>query len=85
MSWRAAAQQAALPFDGGTLHLVPQFVYPLTIPIPQNGKLTLTGDLPADPTFCGVTLYHQILFVDPSAPGFYHTALTNGLRRTFGS
>lgn len=78
-------QQAALPFDGGTLHLVPQFVYPLPIPIPQNGKLTLTGELPADPTFCGVTLYHQILFVDPSAPGFYHTALTNGLRRTFGS
>lgn len=80
-----STQSAALPFDGGTLHVEPQFVFPLSVPIPANGTLTLPGTLPGDPAYCGFTLYHQMLFVDPSAAGAKHTAQTNGLARTFGS
>lgn len=78
-------QQAALPFDGGTLHVVPQFVFTIPVPIAGDGTLTIPGTLPGDPSLCGFTLYHQMIFVDPSATGFYHTAQSNGLARTFGS
>jgi hypothetical protein len=80
-----STQSAALPFDGGTLHLVPQFVFPLGAPIAPDGTMTIPGTLPGDPALCGFTLYHQMIFVDPAASGFYHTAQTNGLARTFGS
>jgi len=80
-----STQSAALPFDGGTLHLVPQFVFPLPVAIPANGTLTLPGTLPGDPALCGFTLFHQVLFVDPAATGSKHTAQSNGLARTFGS
>jgi hypothetical protein len=80
-----STQSAALPFDGGTLHVVPQFVFWLAVPIAADGTLTLPGTLPGDPAYCGFTLYHQMLFVDPSAAGAKHTAQSNGLARTFGS
>lgn len=80
-----STQSAALPFDGGTLHVDPQFVFPLSVPIPADGTLTLPGTLPGDPAYCGFTLYHQMLFFDPSAAGAKHTAQSNGLARTFGS
>lgn len=78
-------QQAALPFDGGVIHLVPAFVLSIPAPIAVDGTLTLSGVLPGDAALCGLTLYHQMLFVDPLASGFYNTALTNGLARTLGS
>ncbi|MGQ0552526.1 MAG: hypothetical protein ACT4PU_04840 [Planctomycetota bacterium] len=80
-----STQSAELPFDAGTLHVVPQFVFWLNVPIPADGTLTLPGTLPEDPAFCGFTLYHQMLFVDPAAAGPKHTAQSNGLARTFGS
>jgi hypothetical protein len=78
-------QAAALPFDGGTIHVAPSFVIPIPVPIDANGTLTIPGVLPGDASLCGVTIYLQMLFADPGAPGYYHTVLTNGLARTFGS
>jgi hypothetical protein len=79
------SQQAALPFDGGVLHLVPSIVIPIPVPIAADGTLTLSGTLPGDANLCGVTLHHQMMFVDPGAAGFHQLAFTNGLARTLGS
>ncbi len=71
-------------FDGGKLLVQPQLI--LTLPvIPQNGTLSIAGTLPADPTLCGVTIYHQMMFADAGASGPYHTAQTAGLARTLGN
>lgn len=79
------ANPVSLPFDGGTILVNPQFILTLPTPIQSDGTLTLTGTLPGDPTLCGITLYHQVIYFDPAASGFYHTAQSNGLARTFGS
>ena len=79
------ASQAALPFDGGTLLVQPQLVLPIPIPVAGDGTLTLSGPIPADVALCGAVLYHQVLYHDPGAVGFYQVALTNGLARTIGS
>ncbi len=74
----------ALPFDGGTLLVNPALVINLP-PFDAAGTLTLTATIADDPSFCGVAIYHQVIFQDPAAVGFYHTAQTNGLVRTLGS
>lgn len=76
---------ASLAFDGGTLLAAPTILLSIPVPVPASGTLTIQGSIPNDAALCGLTLYHQILFVDPGAAGFYHTAQTNGLARTFGS
>jgi hypothetical protein len=77
--------QASLPFDGGTLLVTPVLIFALPVVVPANGVLTITGTVPADPQLCGITVYHQMMYLDPSVPTFYHTVQTNGVARTFGS
>lgn len=81
----AGLTKTSLAFDGGTLLVVPDLFLKLPLPIRPDGTLSITGPVPADGNLCGLTLYHQVLFVDPGASGFYHASLTNGLARTFGS
>lgn len=76
---------ASLAFDGGTLLVAPVVILAVPVPVAQNGSLTLEGPTPMDPTLCGVAIYYQMLVPDPGAAGYYHVALTNGLRRVFGS
>ena len=77
-------QSANLPFDDGALLVNNPIVIGIPVPFDASGGLTLGGAIPNDPTFCGLTLYHQVMFVDPGGTGFYQTAQTNGLRRTYG-
>lgn len=74
----------SLPFDGGTLLTDSIWIVSLPFPIQPDGTLELPGSLPADPQLCGFSLYHQVMFVDPGAAGYYKLAQTAGLRRTFG-
>src|SRR5262249_54650667 len=81
----AGLSSQSVPFDKGTLLVTPTFVVPLQIPIDASGSFSLTVALPGDTSLCGLTLYEQMMFVDPAATGFHHSAQTNGLARTFGS
>jgi len=72
-------------FDGGLLLVDPAMVLFLPVPVAADGTMTLQGLVPADPNFCGVSLYFQMMFQDSGADGFYHLAMTNGLQRIFGS
>lgn len=78
-------QGVSLPFDGGLLLASPQIVLTLPVPIAADGTLTVKGKIPADPSLCGVSIFHQVLIPDPAASGYYKLALTNGLKRTLGS
>lgn len=77
-------QPANLAFDEGTLLVTPLLVFSLP-PAGPSGTLTIAGAIPDEAAICGVTLYHQVMVVDPGATGFYQTAQSNGLARTFGS
>jgi len=79
------ASQLSVPFDGGTLWVSPDIFIVLPFTIPANGQFDIVGPLPADASLCGATIYHQMWYIDPGATGFYQTAQTNGLARTFGS
>ncbi len=76
---------ASIPFDEGHLLVSNPFVLTIPIPVPASGTLTITDGVPADAALCGVSIYHQMMFVDPGASGPYQTAQTQGLERTFGS
>ena len=81
--WFVGLVQTQIPFDGGFLYTNP--ILTLTLPVPPNGSLSLPVPLPADPTLCGFPAYFQVMFVDPGASGFNHTAQTNGLAWVLGS
>lgn len=72
-------------FDGGHLLVKKPFVITIPLPVGADGTLTLSDAVPDNAALCGLTLYHQMMFVDPAAGGPYHTAQTPGLERTFGS
>lgn len=74
----------AAAFDGGQLLVNPTFIIALP-PFDAAGSITIPGVLGDDPSLCGIAVYHQVMFGDPGAAGFYHTAQTNGLVRTLGS
>lgn len=78
----AGVSPASLPFDGGSLLVNPGFVVNLP-PLDSSGGFTLP--VPIDNSLCGLHVYFQVTFYDPSAAGFYHTALSNGLHWTLGS
>ena len=75
--------QTQLPFDGGFLYVQP--LTTLSLPIGPSGGFVLPVQLPSDPTLCGFPVYFQVIYVDPNAGGFNHTAQTNGLAWTLGS
>ncbi|MCC7171012.1 MAG: FG-GAP repeat protein [Planctomycetes bacterium] len=80
----AGAQSATIPFDGGTLLVMP--ILTLVLPaIGPTGVLLLPIGLPADPALCGIELVLQAGYVDAGATGFYHLALTNGAQWTLGN
>ena len=74
---------AALPFDGGTLLVTPQFLLPLP-PYDAGGETSIAGVVPGDPATCGIVAYLQAMYVEPSLPGPYHTAQSAGLMLTLG-
>ncbi len=80
--WGATA--AAVPFDGGTLHVAPFQVQALPT-VDGTGTVDAAYLLPADPTLCGLVLVFQAMFVDPAASGTYQTAQTAGLEVVVGS
>jgi hypothetical protein len=75
---------ASIPFDGGLLLNGATWIIPIPVPVFPDGTLPLIGTLPLDPALCGFSLYHQVMFADPAAGGYYQLAQTAGLRRTFG-
>ncbi|MFG0317829.1 MAG: FG-GAP repeat protein [Planctomycetota bacterium JB042] len=75
---------AEIPFDGGALLVKNSLVIALPA-VPPSGEIEIPIAPPDDATFCGLTLHHQAMFVDPAASGFVGTAQTAGLSRTFGS
>ncbi len=76
-------KKISVPFDNGTLLVNP--IITLNLPaVPANGSLKLVGALPPDPSICGATVHHQVVFFDPGASGAFHTAQTKGLSLTFG-
>jgi Subtilase family len=76
--------QQNIPFDGGALLNNATWIIQIPIGILPDGTLPLIGTLPYDPALCGFSLYHQVMFVDPGAAGYYHLAQTAGLKQTFG-
>lgn len=76
--------QQNIPFDGGALLTDASWILSIPVPILADGTLPLIGTLPADPVLCGFSIYHQVMFADPGATGYYHLAQTAGLRRTLG-
>ncbi len=75
---------ADLAFDGGKLLVQPTLILALP-PAGPSGTLTITGPVPNQPVLCGATIYHQVMLQDPGAAGYFQTAQTDGLARTFGS
>lgn len=78
------SQRAALPFDGGTLNVLPQLTLVLP-PLDAAGRIALPLTLPPVPAFAGIVLDAQAVFVDPGAGGFWQTAQTKGLEIVFGT
>jgi hypothetical protein len=78
------SQRAALPFDGGTLNVLPQLTLVLP-PFDAAGRVELPLSLPPVPAFAGIVLDAQAVFVDPGAGGFLQTAQTKGLELRFGT
>ncbi|MEW6743348.1 MAG: SBBP repeat-containing protein [Planctomycetota bacterium] len=67
------------PF-GGTLCVLPRWVYPLFLLSP--GTTILPGQIPCDHAFAGVDLYLQVLEMDPGAS--HGISFTPGLELVFG-
>lgn len=80
----AGLTPASLPFDGGTLLVIPTLTLALP-PFNPAAEVSVPINMPAGSSFCGLTLSMQALFVDPGAGGFYHAALSNGLMWTIGN
>jgi hypothetical protein len=80
----SGVQGTSVPFDGGTVLVLNAFTV-LLPGVAPSGSLPLVFDLPADPTFCGLSVYMQAVYVDPAASGNKHTAQTAGLHWVLGS
>ncbi|MBL8766237.1 MAG: VCBS repeat-containing protein [Planctomycetes bacterium] len=78
------AQRAALPFDAGTLNVLPLLTLVLP-PLDGAGRIELPLSLPPAPVFAGFVLDAQAVFADPGATGFLQTAQTKGLEMVFGT
>jgi len=73
--------QAALPFKGGELLLIPA-IDPILLPIASSG-LDLPTTMPALPLFDGVELFVQTAMQDAAAP--VGISLSRGLKLTLGA
>ena len=76
--------QQNIPFDGGALLTEGTWILALPFPVLPDGTLPLVGPIPDDAALCGFKLFHQVMFADPGAAGYYGLAQTAGLVRTFG-
>jgi Beta-propeller repeat len=77
-------QPGAIPFDKGTILVQPALILALP-PFNALGRLDLPTAFGEDAGLCGLSIYLQVVFGDPGAIGFYHTAQTNGVQLVFGS
>lgn len=75
--------QTSVPFDGGTLLVSP--LWTIAVPLNAAGGIALPVPLPANAALCGQSAKFQVMFQDPGAGGFLHTAQTAGLSWTLGS
>jgi len=73
--------EAALPFKGGEVLLIPT-IDPILLPLATSG-LDLPVPMPADPFFDGVELFLQTGVQDAGGPKGY--ALSRGLKLTLGA
>jgi len=74
---------AAVPFDDGELFVdAPHLM--LLPPVSPAGELTFAWPIDPVPALAGVTLYEQVLFLDPTAGGPLMTSQSNGLMRVVG-
>lgn len=71
-------------FAGGTLLVDPVQVLFLPAPIAADGTVSLPWAVPADVTLCGLSIFSQMMFLDPGAAGPKHIAMTNGLHLVVG-
>ena len=80
----AGSQSAELPFDEGTLLVIPSSVVVLPA-LGPDGTASLALALPEDPSLCGLEVFVQGAFIDPGAAGALRAALTNGMHWLVGS
>ncbi|MGQ0553457.1 MAG: hypothetical protein ACT4PU_09595 [Planctomycetota bacterium] len=72
------------PFDQGTLH--PNINILIPVLANAGGQVLQPLFIPADPLYCGLTIYAQVLLMDdPGAAGDKQSAQSNGLSVTFGN
>ncbi|QDU65738.1 hypothetical protein [Engelhardtia mirabilis] len=79
------ATPLALPFDEGTMLVLPDLILPFPELVPATGTQSLSAPLSGTPETCGASFYFQAMYRDPGAPGYLESAQTNGLRLTIGS
>ncbi len=77
-------QPTAVPFDHGTLYVVPNWLYAVGM---TDGTGTLVLPLPVgdNANFCDDDVYLQMAVMDPASPTHYQVALSNGLHLLFGN
>ena len=78
------SQPAKLPFEGGSLLVMPSFTFGVHS-LDSSGMAMVSAALPDDPSLCGAELFFQAAFVDPGAGGRLHLALTTGVHWALGN
>lgn len=69
---------AALPFDLGMIYVDAPIFIPLGF-VDGSGTLDVSYPISMSPSWCGVTLTHQVLSLDPGAAGPVGTSQTNAV------
>ena len=76
-------ESVELPFDGGTLLVLPQLL--LEFGVDASGVGALEASLGNAPALCGAELFLQSIHREAGAGGLFDTVQTNGLRLVIGS
>jgi hypothetical protein len=78
-------QPLELPFDGGFLLAVPQWLLPFEAVVGASGAAELSAPLSANLALCGMDFYAQVLYRETGAGGPLDTVQTRGLHMRIGS
>jgi hypothetical protein len=78
-------QPLELPFDGGLLLAVPQWLLPFDGVVGASGAAELSAPLLPNLALCGLDFYAQVLYRETGAGGPLDTVQTRGLRLRIGS
>lgn len=74
---------ASIPFDSGTVLLIPTFVVPVGF-TDALGSLTVLTAVADNPNFCNDDVYIQAIINDRDSTTFYKKTTTNGVHLLFG-